>query len=164
MKLLKITGGIVKLSDKDYTWAKNYTWHLTTQDYAETVWRKKNGKQGHLILHRGLLKRMGKKSSKAFNCDHINRLKLDCRRSNLRVVPTLVNSHNRGLNKNNTSGFKGVYWKKDRSTWASRIMYKYKHIHLGYYLTAKEAAIARDRKTLELLGRKTFFNYEKQTL
>lgn len=164
MKLLKITGGSVKLSNQDYAWAQKYSWHLTVQGYAETVWRKEKNKKGHLLLHQGLLRRMGKKSSKDFNCDHINRNKLDCRRSNLRVEPTFINAHNRGLNKNNTSGFKGVYWKKDRSKWAAKIMYKYKHIHLGYYMTIKEAARARDIKAIKLLGKKTFLNYEKQTV
>ncbi len=40
--------------------------------------------------------------------DHINGIKTDNRLCNLRVVTTKQNHENRGAQKNNTSGFKGV--------------------------------------------------------
>ena len=44
--------------------------------------------------------------------DHINRDKSDDRIENLRAVDSSVNNHNKGLNRNNTSGIKGIYSSK----------------------------------------------------
>ena len=52
--------------------------------------------------------------------DHINRDGLDCRRENLRLVTKAQNMRNRRINKNNTSGFKGVT-KVSRNRWRAQI-------------------------------------------
>jgi len=58
--------------------------------------------------------------------DHINGNTLDNRESNLRACLTRENSRNRGLSKNNTSGFKGVYFSRVTNSWAAHIKYMYK--------------------------------------
>ena len=42
--------------------------------------------------------------------DHINGIRDDNRWSNLRQATHSENQHNRTVNKNNTSGYNGVYW------------------------------------------------------
>ena len=46
--------------------------------------------------------------------DHINRIRTDNRVENLRWVTCEENHQNKGKNKNNTSGYKNIYIKKDR--------------------------------------------------
>lgn len=46
------------------------------------------------------------------------------------------------INRNNTSGHKGVYWKRDR--WAAAIQYKKKTYYLGSYDKIEDAIRARD--------------------
>lgn len=48
------------------------------------------------------------------------------------------------LGKNNTSGFRGVSWNKDKKKWDSRITVNYKNIYVGRFNTAIEAAKAYD--------------------
>ena len=90
--------------------------------------------------------------------DHINGDKLDNRRCNLRAVTPHQNGMNHGMNKNNTSGFKGVFFcKYVKSTpWQAhigiRIDGRPKRLHLGCFATAEEASAAYQAAALELYG------------
>ncbi|MDD5061650.1 MAG: HNH endonuclease [Candidatus Marinimicrobia bacterium] len=87
-----------------------------------------------------------------FVIDHINRNRLDNRRCNLRYVTHSQSQMNRSKQKNNTSGFRGVYWNKHAKKWVSIIGIKGKLIHLGYYINIEEAAKAYKNKAMELFG------------
>jgi hypothetical protein len=78
----------------------------------------------------------------SYEIDHKNNRKTDNFISNLRPSMHPQNGKNRSLNKNNKSGYKGVYFKKKISKWAAQIKVNYKSIHIGYYDTPLEAAIA----------------------
>ena len=68
--------------------------------------------------------------------DHINRITLDNRKSNLRVCTQYINN----LNKNtNTSGCIGVSWDKNRNKW--HVMFKDKN--LGRFVSFDEAVAVR---------------------
>lgn len=75
--------------------------------------------------------------------DHINRIKTDNRISNLRDVTPSQNSKNKGLNKNNTSGCAGVYYKKEKRTWVAGIRDNGKVKYLGSFKDKEMAVIAR---------------------
>lgn len=75
-----------------------------------------------------------------FNIDHINRVRHDNRLDNLRDVPQVANGRNRGINKNNSSGFPGVY--KKRNKWAAEIIINGIKTRLGVYNTPEEASKA----------------------
>lgn len=74
--------------------------------------------------------------------DHINRNRLDNSWSNLRPATIALNSRNSGLRSDNTSGFKGVYWRRQNNKWAAKIEINKKTKSLGYFLTKEEAASA----------------------
>jgi hypothetical protein len=83
--------------------------------------------------------------------DHINGNKLDNRICNLRVVSKIQNAHNVGIRKHNTSGYTGVYFRKDRNSWRAKIGIDGKRISLGYYKTAEEAGRAYEEATKKYL-------------
>ena len=72
--------------------------------------------------------------------DHINRVRTDNRIVNLRLVERSANQRNRGLQKNNTSGFTGVCWNHRRNAWEAKVTLGGKLNHLGYYSTPEAAA------------------------
>jgi hypothetical protein len=75
------------------------------------------------IIHHGFLPKM---------LDHINLNRLDNRIENLREANRIQNGQNRVL-KNNTSGYKNVYWHTQAKKWCVRIVANKKHISCGLF-------------------------------
>ena len=75
--------------------------------------------------------------------DHKNGNTLDNRKKNLRVCKKEMNPINCKTYKNNTSGCKGVCWRKERRKWYAYLTYKKKRIHLGLYDNIENAIKAR---------------------
>lgn len=73
--------------------------------------------------------------------DHINQNKSDNSRTNLRAVDKRQNNTNQSRRKDNTSGYKGVYFHKQRGKFMARISHHGKMKFLGYANTPEEAAI-----------------------
>jgi hypothetical protein len=74
--------------------------------------------------------------------DHINQDKKDNRLCNLQQVSKVQNSRNKGLYKNNTSGFAGVS-RTQRGNWCAYVVVDGKQLHLGVFNSAEEAREAR---------------------
>lgn len=67
------------------------------------------------------------------NIDHINGNGLDNRISNLRLCNQSQNSANAKMKKNNSSGYKGVYFCKSSKKWAAEITQNGRKSFLGYF-------------------------------
>ena len=68
------------------------------------------------------------------------------RKVNLRKCTRIENGRNRSLNKNSTSGYKGVYWNNSINKWNASIKTKEKIITVGRFDTKEEAiAFAREK-------------------
>ena len=103
------------------------------------------------LMHKGYLPK---------TIDHINGDRLDNRIENLRAVTANQNQHNRKLNSNNTSGFKGVSWCKTHKHWRAAVKLEGKKIHLGLFKTPEEADAVVRKAREELHG--TFANHGDQ--
>ena len=70
--------------------------------------------------------------------------------------------HKQGIRFNDiekTSKYIGVCLKKDRGRWRATINYRKKQYSLGNHATEKEAALAYDKKALELYGTQARLNF-----
>lgn len=65
--------------------------------------------------------------------DHINGDRSDNRIANLRSATKVENGGNRKVGRNNTSGYKGVTYRKDLGLWQARITHSRKVFHLGFF-------------------------------
>lgn len=72
--------------------------------------------------------------------DHINGIKYDNRWSNLRLATRQQNAMNRGPDKTNKSGLKGVSFHKGK--WRAVIFSNGKHKHLGCFDSSELASLA----------------------
>lgn len=81
--------------------------------------------------------------------DHINHRPHDNRLNNFRLTTHKVNLKNTKLSKNNSSGFNGVIWDKNRNRWLAQIFVNNKHIFLGRFEKKEDAIEARKKANIE---------------
>jgi len=84
--------------------------------------------------------------------DHIDGNGLNNKIENLRECTQSQNIANSKIGKANTSGFKGVTYRKDTNKWQAAIMLNGKHISLGSYEEKEDAAKAYDNSAKKLRG------------
>lgn len=70
--------------------------------------------------------------------------------SNCRWVTKTIQSRNtQKLRKDNSSGYRGVSWHKRDLVWNAKISVDKKRIHLGYFNTALDGALAYDKYVID---------------
>lgn len=138
MKKIKLTQGKYALvDDDDYEEASKHKWSFS-HGYA-----KRSGPRPQslkIYMHRVIME-----AKTGQMVDHINGNGLDNRKSNLRFCNKSTNGMNRGKNKNNTSGYKGVSLcndQKRRKKWMARICINRVWKQLGRFYTPQEASLA----------------------
>ncbi len=92
--------------------------------------------------------------------DHINHNSLDNRKSNLRECTQSQNLANSRMQSNNSSGFKGVSWDKNRNKYHAKISVFDKTVNLGRFKEAAEAAQAYDIAARKYFGEFAYTNVE----
>lgn len=85
--------------------------------------------------------------------DHIDGNKLNNQKSNLRNITPSGNAQNQKKHADNTSGYKGVTWNKQRKKWVAQIYYNNKQLSLGGFLCKIEAAKVYDKNASEYFGK-----------
>jgi len=136
---------------KDENLIRAHTWSIARGHIRTTI----NGKTAY--LHRLLLG-----VSDDIEIDHINLDKADNRRQNLRYATHSENQMNRGLRKDNSSGYKGVCFDKRSKKYISYINANGKRRYLGYYDDKFSAAMAYDLAAERLHGKFAKFNLNKE--
>ena len=124
---------------------------VSSHGYATINIHLGGGKYKREYLHRHLLP--GFKQ-----VDHINGDRLDNRVENLRGCNNEENNRNKGPNKKNKSGYKGVHFNKSTGKWIAQITVNYKCKHLGSFNTAEEATLAYNKAAREFHGEFAFQN------
>jgi hypothetical protein len=158
MKEIKLTRGQVALvDDRDYDLLSQKTWTAVktkTAFYAAHYYRD-DGKIRSIHMHRFLLNPLP-----GLVIDHIDGNPLNNRRSNLRIATYQQNLFNqRGRTKH---GFKGVRDNNSlKNPFVAFIADNGKIRHIGVYPTAELAAMAYDRRAIELRGEFAFLNFPK---
>ncbi|MEC4763813.1 HNH endonuclease [Mycobacterium sherrisii] len=83
--------------------------------------------------------------------DHRCHDSLCVRPSHLRATTQKKNSENRnGLDRNNTSGVRGVFWDKRNNRWIAKVGHNGKQIHVGCFTDKADAEAARVAKANEV--------------
>lgn len=151
MKEIPLTRGLVALvDDEDYETISKFKWHVHETGYAlRKVKHPIKGTWTHISMHRQIL---GIEFGDRRDIDHIDGNRRNNTRLNLRICSRAENQYNRGANSNNTSGYKGVYWKHDRKKWGACIRANDKRKYLGYFPTPEEAYAAYCKAASELHG------------
>ena len=121
---------------------KQYSWSIDDHGYVRS-WCKEFG---YFKLHRLLL---GIGSSEIV--DHINGIRSDNRRCNLRFATAEQNARNSAVRHDNLTGFKGVSRHKS-GKYQARINIDKRCISLGYFTDPLQAALAYDKAAVFYFG------------
>lgn len=139
------------VDDQDYKGIILHRWYIAEDGYVAATIKKQK-----MYLHKFVLNVEGM-------VDHIDRDKLNFVRTNLRPCTHTENMRNRGLFRNNSSGYKGVSWDKGTKKWRARIDANGKKYHIGYFVQSKDAAKAYDKWATELFGEFAYLNFPTNT-
>ena len=166
MKEIKLTRGLVALVDnEDYERVNQFKWQAMPVRggyYAKRHVVMPDGKQVFIPMHRFIML-----FPKDIEIDHIDHNTLNNQKYNLRICTFHQNRMNRKLNKNNKTGYKGVFISKrivrDKtySYIQAYIKVNNKSIYLGHYDTVENAAMAYDNAAVKYFGEFANLNFQK---
>lgn len=144
---------------------EQHNWHLLTVSSNGNMLRSKEYVFTRIDgnstgLHR-LIMQQGYKSGLVV--DHINGDTYNNLRINLRVCTQGQNICNQTLNSNNTSNYKGVWFRKDTKKWQAEIKINKDKKSLGSYRTPEQAAQAYNNAAIKYHGEFASLNVIKDT-
>ncbi len=148
---------IIPLTNHGYTivdadlfeWLNQWKWYLSPEGYAFRYQKVRVGKFKKLYMHVAI-----NQTPDGFRTDHINRIRIDNRKANLRTVTACQNGHNTVKHQrgNPHSQFKGVWKTMDGKRWVSQITANHKRVHIGTFDSEQEAAAAYNEAAERLQG------------
>lgn len=135
MRKIQLTKGKISLiDDEDFERVSKNKWSYHHTGYVV------RGKP-QISLHRFVMN-----AKKGEFIDHINRNRLDNRKSNLRLATMRQNQYN--------SVYKdGIHWRGDREAWIVRMKVNGKSKYIGYFKNKKEAEVARKEASIKYHGK-----------
>jgi hypothetical protein len=158
MREIVLNQGKVALVDHgDFEWLSQWKWYALKGANTWYAHRHviKKGKGTMVSMHRALLGEPPNAS-----VDHIDRNGLNNQRSNLRICSRAQNAYNAQKWSSNTSGFKGVSWRRSKRKWRAQIQaYGKGNKHLGYFDSPVDAAHAYDRAAMQYHGQFALLNF-----
>ena len=154
---------IIKIADKELimdredfeSLPKNHYFKLDKDGYALVYFycketrREENVRLSRWVLH----------NPEHLIVDHINGIRLDNRKENLRAVNAKQNAQNSKPRKNSTSKYKGVCYDKKANKWQAQIKIDGKSTYLGTFTSEEEAAKAYDVASKTAWGEFAYQNF-----
>lgn len=146
-------GHVVRVDSEDVDLLTRFRWRVASHGYVVRAVRV-GRKTFSLMLHNEIM------GGGNWIYDHVNRDRLDNRRSNLRKATPRENAANRGkpLIDKSTSKYKGVAWRRKSGRWRAQLQTAGKSFWLGEFRTQEEAALAYNAKARELFGEFAYQN------
>jgi hypothetical protein len=125
-----------------------YYWNINKDGY---IYTRDNGYI--IFMHRLVMNAQNNEQ-----IDHVKHELYDNRKNELRIVTQSQNNMNYEIRKDNTSGYRGIYWNKKFSKWHVQISKNKNRYHLGYYDDIIQAIQIRDQFEEKLFGEYSYKN------
>lgn len=151
----------VKVDDEDFDELNKWLWTVVKSKNTCYAIRSEysTGKAKYIYMHRQIMD-----TPDNMDTDHKDHDGLNCQKNNLRVCSHIQNTKNGTAKKNTTSTFKGVSLSAQKyisktgkitacePKWRATIQHDKKYIHIGCFDSEIEAAIAYNKRAVELHG------------
>ena len=142
------TSSVFLFDDSDYNIISKYCWHESNYGYMIT----RLSKNELILLHRLIMFGYDSKQHSEYMVDHINRVRLDNRRKNLRLCTAEGNARNSSVKKGTISGVLGVGWQSDTRKWRAYISENGRFKSLGNFKNKEDAIKARKEAEIRIFG------------
>lgn len=153
-KTIELTRGKVAIvDDEDYEELNKVSWFYGAGKDNCCYSGRRSRKIGMIYMHRVIIE-----AKKGESVDHINGNTLDNRKENLRICTAGQNKQNSGKPKNNTSGFKGVFWHKRSKKWEVKIGVDNKSIWGGLFVDKIKGAKKYNEMAIKYHGEFALLN------
>ncbi|MFA5445042.1 MAG: AP2 domain-containing protein [Bacteroidales bacterium] len=156
MKEIKLTQGKVALvDDEDFEELNQFKWYACKRKntfYAARDIQYK-GNRHCILMHRKIMK-----TPNGLEVDHKDGNGCNCQKENMRNCAHGQNQMNRGPQRTNTSGYKGVSWSKAGGKWVTYIQVNGKSKNLGYHDFIEDAARAYNEAAIKFHGKFAYLN------
>ena len=142
------------VDDEDFNELIQYKWHLKVvkKKWSISYYAVANYDQKQIYMHRLIMALHGYDIENKL-IDHKDQNGLNNQKENLRICNLSENAQNARKPKHGkTSKYKGVSVRKSTNKYHSYIMLNQKRIHIGYFTNEIDAAIAYNKKAIELFG------------
>lgn len=157
-KTIDLTKGFSTIvDDDDYDHLIRYSW-FAKKNHKKYYAQRRFGLK-HFQMHDEIMP-----PPKGFTVDHINCNSLDNRKCNLRYATQKQQCFNRGKTDHTSSIYKGVSFHIGKKKWTAQIKKDGKTICLGTFSNEVDAALAYDKKALELFGEYAKLNFSPDQL
>jgi hypothetical protein len=147
-------GKIAIVDDEDYEWLSQWRWYCIEGRYTAYAARTDNKNKKTVYMHKEILG-----VQNGVIVDHKNRDGLLDTKDNLRICSYSQNAINRKKNKNNTSGYRGVFFDKKNGAYRAKIVVDGKIYRMGNFSSAVEAAVEYDKVAKEVSGEFANLNF-----
>lgn len=154
MKEITVKNKVAFIDDEDEAKVCQLNWCLNNRGYA-TASLRQGYRTGEITsMHELVFNR----NVEGYYINHKDGNKLNNQKANLELVSLSVNQALKRKQKNNTSGYIGVSWAKNKG-WLAYVKHNRKSYYLGYHSSAEVAAKIRDAKAKELFGSNITLNF-----
>lgn len=137
----KHPGLFALVDDEDYKWLSLREWGVFVAVAGSPYAAFWDNKGVDVLMHRDIL---GLSKGDGLKGDHKDGNTLNNQRANLRRATHAQNMRNRKLQNNNTTGFKGVYFRPKQLNFIARLKHDGKDKYLGSFGDEVTAAQAYD--------------------
>ena len=127
---------------EDFPIVEQYNWCIDSLDRVCSSTTRKTVYLSRLVMN----------APDDMDVDHIYHNRRDNRKNKLRICTHADNCKNNPVRSNNTSGYTGVWYSKNKNKWVAEIRVNKKKKHLGYFSNIEDAHIAYEKAKNEYFG------------
>jgi hypothetical protein len=156
VRYIPLTMGKFAIVDAaDYEWLNQWNWCTFFDPKRNSYYAERRNGNKRQFMHRLIA------GEEHRHVDHKNNNGLDNRRDNVRGCTISQNFANRAPQKNNRSGYKGIY--PNGNNWGAKIKVNGENIYLGTRKTKEESARLYDTAAIRYFGEFAQLNFPLKT-